>query len=90
VFDIIKVEGEHSNIEQASLYPNPSTGGTITVTSSSRIKTIEVLTISGKKLRTIDDLNMNQHQLLLERSGVYLIKVETLLGNIQMLKAYVN
>lgn len=60
---------------KVSIYPNPSKQ-VICVDSDNEIKNISVYTTEGKLLKTTKDLNIS-----IVNSGVYFIKVETILEN---------
>ena len=69
---------EFSSLEAVSIFPNPSNNGNITISKPNglTISTIEIISVLGKKVRTISNQNFETSITVNNlKSGIYLVKV---------------
>jgi aminopeptidase N len=71
-----------------SVYPNPSVNSEVKVNSEKEIKEIQVFTIVGNKVRSINNPGVQAEFNL--TNGVYIVKVELIDGSIETVKVVVK
>ncbi|MDP4964883.1 MAG: T9SS type A sorting domain-containing protein [Salibacteraceae bacterium] len=87
--DLTVIESPSINAELISIFPNPTNGNQIEITSSNKISGISVYDISGKLIKHIAVKSTQRTNLSLEEDlsdGVYFLKVSQPNGNIQIQK----
>lgn len=71
-----------------SVYPNPSVDGNVMVKSEKEIKLIDVFTIVGNKVLSINSPGVRSEFKL--TNGVYIVKVELIDGTLELVKVVVK
>jgi len=71
-----------------SVYPNPSEDGTVKVKSEKEIKELNVFTIVGNKVLTINKLGFESDFNL--TNGIYIVKIELIDGSLETVKVVVS
>jgi len=87
--DLTAIESPSLNATLISIFPNPTNGNQIEITSSNKISGISLYDISGKLIKRIAVKSTQQTNLYLEEDlqvGVYFLKVSHSNGNIQFKK----
>lgn len=74
----IEFESEYTNIEEFArlglqIFPNPIQDGSVSIRSNNAVKSIQLLSVAGKKLQDLDPSNTN-HQLN-QAKGVYILNI---------------
>ncbi len=71
-----------------SVYPNPSEDGTVKVKSEKEIKELNVFTVVGNKVLTINKLGLESDFNL--TNGIYIVKIELIDGSLETVKVVVK
>ncbi len=71
-----------------SVYPNPSEDGTVKVKSEKEIKELNVFTVVGNKVLTINKLGLESDFNL--TNGIYIVKIELIDGSLETVKVVVS
>lgn len=66
----------------SNIYPNPATGGVVSIVASSEIDTVEIYSLSGMQLMSVEgDGQLKTIDVTSLSKGVYLIKISTANGS---------